>query len=297
MGRGREFRDSGRRGFDDDFGQRRSDYFEAARGTPAPSAAALRWRRARSAGPPFDRPSVKWWSTPRRAIGFVEGCGRHRATRSCTSARSRPAGHNRPAARHAPRGADGPGSRKGPQVTEGHLRRHVDGRGPRPAHRRVSAPARAGPALPVARRVRGFGAGGGGGGAPRHTGPDDGAHGHRQVVNLQSPRRASASLRGRRTGGNGRVHPPLGADCAPTLCRNLIEGQTVPHGRGRRHEGPRGRHGSISATATERSRLSRFRFEIQTAGSFGGPPFSFARLFSVAEGHLQRRRSPGGSSY
>lgn len=67
MGRGREFRDSGRRGFDDDFGQRRSDFREprAERGSfGAQPPMAVR------SGPELD--AVVKWFNPEKGFGFVE---------------------------------------------------------------------------------------------------------------------------------------------------------------------------------------------------------------------------------
>ncbi|WP_372422552.1 cold-shock protein [Salinarimonas chemoclinalis] len=160
MGRGREFRDSGRRGFDDDFGgQRRADFFEprAERGSfggGAPSA-------PRPVGGPVVDAVVKWFN-PEKGFGFVEvadGTGDAFLHIRAVEA----AGHSdlQPGTRLEVRTAQG---QKGPQVTEVISVDTSTAEAPAP---RAPGGFGAGPRAPRPPRP-GFGAGGG---APRHTGP------------------------------------------------------------------------------------------------------------------------------
>jgi CspA family cold shock protein len=114
MGRGREFRETSRKGFDDnDFGQRQPDYFEprAERGSfggQPPMA------RASSGGPEVDA-VVKWFNSE-KGFGFVElGDGSGDAFLHIRAVQA--AGHDefQPGTRLTVRTTQG---QKGPQVTD-----------------------------------------------------------------------------------------------------------------------------------------------------------------------------------
>jgi len=113
MGRGREFRETSRKGFDDDFGQRQPDYFEprAERGSfggPPPMA------RASSGGSEVDA-VVKWFNSE-KGFGFVElGDGSGDAFLHIRAVQA--AGHDefQPGTRLTVRTTQG---QKGPQVTD-----------------------------------------------------------------------------------------------------------------------------------------------------------------------------------
>lgn len=116
MGRGREFRDSGRRGFEDDFGQRRSDFREprADRGGFGGAPQGGGFGAAPRSGPEVD--AVVKWFNGEKGFGFVElGDGTGDAFLHIRAVEA--AGHAvlPPGARLTVRTAQG---QKGPQVTE-----------------------------------------------------------------------------------------------------------------------------------------------------------------------------------
>ncbi|WP_188909482.1 cold-shock protein [Salinarimonas ramus] len=163
MGRGREFRDSGRRGFDDDFGQRRADFFEprAERGSFGGGAPMA----PRPVGGPAVDAVVKWFNSE-KGFGFVEVAdGSGDAFLHIRAVEAAGYSDLQPGTRLEVRTAQG---QKGPQVTE--VISVDTSTAEAPAPRMGGGGFGAGPGGPGARRPPrpGFGAGGG---APRHTGP------------------------------------------------------------------------------------------------------------------------------
>jgi cold shock protein len=112
MGRGREFRESSRKGFDDDFGQRQPDYFEprAERGSFGASPSMSR------ASPGMQVDAVVKWFNSEKGFGFVElSDGSGDAFLHIRAVQA--AGHEEflPGTKLSVRTAQG---QKGPQVTE-----------------------------------------------------------------------------------------------------------------------------------------------------------------------------------
>lgn len=170
MGRGREFRDSGRRGFDDDFGQRRSDFREPRADRGPFNAQPM---APRAAGPEVD--AVVKWFNPEKGFGFVElGDGSGDAFLHIRAVEA--AGHSefQPGTRLTVRTAQG---QKGPQVTDVTSVDTSTAEAPQPrggfgggGYAGGGFGGGAGGGFGAARRPPRAG-GPMGGGAPRHTGP------------------------------------------------------------------------------------------------------------------------------